>query len=296
MKKLLTVTLIMVFVLGLMGGVAVANGNPPNWDISGNWMLDFANDTENREFVDLEQDDDGSVSGYFWWINNDDEWEYGGTLEGNVSGNDLFLDYERDTGYAGEFDGTIDKYGMSGTFYSSTTNYEADWSTEGSPQLLYEARITGGGQILAESGEEHPGSGKDINYRISFGGGSYIVNDDYWFDGLEVTFHNVSNEAVKGGKFVGTLINDMNFNFATDGVANYQIAGEFNGEAGYWMMIRVQDSGEPGFEDNLRFELHEGNNKVYDSYASDDFPGQSSDHGEARNYLDRGNIQVEDLR
>jgi hypothetical protein len=27
------------------------------------------------------------------------------------------------------------------------------------------------------------------------------------------------------------------------------------------MIIRVQDSGEPGFEDNLRFELFEGNDQ-----------------------------------
>ena len=71
-----------------------------------------------------------------------------------------------------------------------------------------------------------------------------------------------------------------------------------NGVKDYRMMIRVQDSGEPGFEDNIRFELWEDSTQVnvYDSYASGDFPGESSDHGTARNYLDRGNIQVEDLR
>ena len=161
--------------------------------------------------------------------------------------------------------------------------------------MIWEARVSGGGQMLAESGDLHR-NGRDINYRISFGGGSYIVNGEYWFDGLEVTFHHVSNEDVMGGKFVGTSLLDMDFNFATDGVANYQVQGDFNGEPGYRMIIRVQDSGEPGSEDNLRFELWDGSGKVYDSFDSGDFPGESSDHGTARNYLDRGNIQVQDLR
>lgn len=85
-------------------------------------------------------------------------------------------------------------------------------------------------------------------------------------------------------------------NFFGDGtVANYTVQGEFNGESGYYMIIRVQDSGEPGFQDNLRFELH-NETKIYDSRLSGDFPGESEDVGTNRAYLDRGNIQVEDLR
>ena len=63
-----------------------------------------------------------------------------------------------------------------------------------------------------------------------------------------------------------------------------------------WGRLRPALTGEPGFEDNLRFELHNGGGLVYDSFASGDFPGESSVDGTARNYLDRGNIQVQDLR
>lgn len=122
-------------------------------------------------------------------------------------------------------------------------------------------------------------------------GGSYIVNDEFYFNGLEVTFHNVSNPSVNGGKFIGVEVYYMNFNF-NEGVANYRVRGTFNGDAGYWMMIRVQDSGEPNFNAyNLRFELH--GDHSYDSYSSTDFPGESATDGKARNSLERGNIQVD---
>jgi hypothetical protein len=222
-KRLITLTLVMVFLLGFMGGMAGANPPPPNWDISGSWLLDFDGGTANREFVDLVQDGDGNVTGEFWWINNDDNWEYGGTLSGYVSGNDLYLDYDRDPiPYTGVFEATINKYGMIGTFVASS-GFSCDWSTAGSPQLLYQARVTGGGQILAESGVLHK-NGRDINYKISFGGGSYIVNGEYWFDGLEVTFHNVSAPKIKGGKFVGESLTVMNF-FGDGTVANYTVLG-----------------------------------------------------------------------
>ena len=100
---------------------------------------------------------------------------------------------------------------------------------------------------------------------------------------------------MEGGKFASPEITDINFDFS-EGVANYKVNGEFNGNSGYSMIIRVQDSGEPGDKDNLRFELYNNSTKVYDSYKSNDFPGQSSVDGTARTYLDRGNIQVEDLR
>ena len=85
-------------------------------------------------------------------------------------------------------------------------------------------------------------------------------------------------------------------NFFDDGsVANFTVLGEFNGMAGYKMIIRVEDFDEPGCLDNTRFELYNGSTPVYDSYNSGDFPGQSNHIGTARTYLDRGNLQVEDL-
>ena len=276
--------------MGAIPAVVLAS-SPPNWDVSGSWLLDFAGGTENREFVDLVQDSDGNVSGEFYWLTNGN-WEYGGTLLGHVSGNDLYLFYDRDPiDYTGEFNGTITKYGMSGTFEASS-GFTCNWSTVGSPTLLWEARIAGGGQILAESGVLHR-SGRDINWRISFGLGAYIVNGEYWLDGCEVTFHHVSVDEVIKSKFVAADITDMNF-FGDGTVANFEVLGDFNDTPGYRMIIRLQDSGEPGCQDNVRFELYDGGGKVYDSLW--DFPGESSDFGLNRHFLDHGNLQVEDLR
>ena len=289
---LFIVTVSLVF--GLMPGIAGAVTPPPNWDISGDWMLDFAGGNDNREFRDIVQDVDGNVSGQFWWLNGA-VWEYGGTLDGYVSGNDLYLFYERPAPlvYTGEFNGTITKDGISGTFGASS-GFTGTWSTTGNSRLLWEARVTGGGQILADSSMTDK-KGNYINFKISFGGGAYIVNGEYWLDGLEVTFHNVSVEDIVKGKFVATSLTEMNF-YEDGTIANYTVLGTFNDESGYKMIVRLQDSGEPGFEDNIRFELWEGSSKVYDSRLSGDFPGDSSATGTNRTSLDRGNIQVEDLR
>ncbi len=291
-KKLgaILLALALVLTLGLTPAVAMAS-NPPNWDVSGCWLLDFAGGTENREFADLVQDSDGNVSGHFYWHTGED-WEYGGTLDGHVSGDDLYLYYDRDPiDYTGWFDGTITKYGMSGTFEAST-GFECTWSTVGSPRLLWEARIAGGGQILAESDEWHR-NGRNINWQISFGLGAYIVNGEYWLDDCEVTFHHVSDPDIVKGKFVATALTEMNF-FGDGSVANFRVVGEFNETSGYSMIIRLQDAGEPGCQDNVRFELYHEGTKVYDSLS--DFPGESSDFGSNRNLLDRGNLQVEDSR
>lgn len=170
--------------------------------------------------------------------------------------------------------------------YSSERTYsvQAAWK--------WEARVTDGGQILAESEKLHRNE-RNIDYRISFGGGAYIVNGEYWLDGLEVTFHHVSEKLVVKGKFIAESLTEMNF-FGDGTVANYTVLGKFNDVPGYEMIVRAQDSGEPGCEDNIRFELWENSTPIYDSY--DDFPGESSYFGSARNYLDRGNIQIEDLR
>lgn len=292
MKKVFTLFLIFIFIFSM--GSSFSISAEPNWDVSGTWMLDFNTGTDNREFRNLTQDEEGNVEGEFWYKSSE-VWLLGGTLNGNVSGDTLNLHYERPTSfnYTGNFTGTITKSGMSGTFTDSHGG-TYNWSTEGSPNLLWDARISGGGQIISDSGEDNA-KGKDIYYKISFGGGSYIVNGSYYFDGLEVTFHNVSNNELDGSKFIGDKILAMNFNFP-DGIANYEVSGSLDNVPGYKMIIRVQDSDEPGFEDNLRFELYMGSSKVYDSYNSNDFPGNSSTSGTARTYLDRGNIQVEDLR
>lgn len=120
--------------------VSVVSAAAPNWDISGDWMIDFAGGTQNREFVDLTQDADGNVSGAFLWLNGS-TWELGGTLNGSVSGDDLILNYDRHPIlYTGVFEGTINTTGMSGTFEASS-GFTGDWSTTGSPVFLRRAGI-----------------------------------------------------------------------------------------------------------------------------------------------------------
>lgn len=296
MKKVFSVLLALALVMGLTIGTVGAVTPAPNWDISGTWSVAFTGNSTYREFVDLVQDEFGHVTGEYWWMNGT-IWEYGGTLVGDVSGNDLYLYYTRDlnpTPYEGEWVGTITKTGMSGYFQGLVgTTYYNTWTTIGNPTLLYEARITGGGQLRNES-SVFDKKGRDINYKISFGLGLFIVNGEYWLDGADVTFHNVSVPGVVGGKFVGERITAMNF-YEDGSIANCYMFGAFNGVSGYQLIVRAQDGGEPGTDDNLRFELKLGGVKVYDTYPSD-FPGESSDTGTARHFLEKGNIQVEDLR
>lgn len=288
MKKILSLVLILVLLFSITSAFAEER-DPANWDVSGNWLLNFQGE-EQREFRNLVQDEEGNVTGEFWYLENG-EWLKGGTLNGYVSGDDIYLYYLRpiEFAYDGDFYGTISWDGMSGNFTDGRN--DITWYTvDMEPELLWDARISGGGQLLAET-EELAKNKKPINYKISFGGGSYVSNGDLYFDGLEVTFHNVSNENVIGGKFIGEELHYMNFGF-NEGVANYKVSGTFNGESGYYMIVRVQDSGEPNFNsDNLRFELH--GDISYDSFTSGDFPGESEVDGTARNSLERGNIQVD---
>jgi hypothetical protein len=170
--------LVVALVLGVLAGTASASRTAPYWNISGDWLLDFAGGTENREFVSLEQDELGDVEGEFWWINNSGEWEYGGTLKGYVSGHSLYLFYDRTPIiYTGVFEGTINQYGMSGTFVASS-GFNTTWSTKGSPislrkdapavavELLKDADIShrygdrkSGGNLIADVAHEMgPGS------------------------------------------------------------------------------------------------------------------------------------------
>lgn len=150
-------------------------------------------------------------------------------------------------------------------------------------------RVTGGGQIRTESGVPHR-NGRDINYKISFGIGAFCEDGVLSLHGTTVVFHNVSDGNIKGGKFMGEELTEMNF-FADGSVANYTVLGRFNNVQGYKMIIRVEDAGEPGREDSIRFELYQGSTLLYDSLS--DFVGESENTGTARHLLDKGNLQVE---
>ena len=173
--------------------------------------------------------------------------------------------------------------------------------------VLYQkdAWITGGGQIIADgsgdpSNEKKNGTFED--YKISFGMGAYrIVGGSYLLDSCEVTFHNVSNNEIDKYKFVGETIHAMNFYYTDGSVANCRVSGYLEDNDGYivdnscYMWIRVQDSGEPAWEDNIRFQLYADAPYSYDSSSSGDFPNTSSDVGTHRTTTAHGNLQVEDL-
>ncbi len=104
-----------------------------NWDISGDWWLYFNGvTTPDAAFNDLVQDENGNVSGYYY---NGTEW--GGPVIGFVSGDSLYLYYERPSGYCGEFKGTIDSNGMTGTFQSFTTGFYGTWIAVRTTQLPF---------------------------------------------------------------------------------------------------------------------------------------------------------------
>lgn len=276
----------------LMTGLAVnkvkaEEREAPNWDISGDWLLDLGAETENRKFHNLVQDAEGNVDGEFWWKPNDD-FIYGGVLKGYVSENDVYLFYDRDPiNYTGEFVGTITENGMTGTFQGlEGTSYRADWSTNGKPKLLYEARFTGGGQIVYPSEEINPKNRKTIDYKISFGMGIYIVNGATWFDGMEITFHNVSNPDVTGGKFVAER-GGLSFPANPGNIGRFNAWGTFNGKPGYYVIVRST------FDESLRIMLYKW------------FPGQplkqiytsTKDFGDSTKFpLTKGNLKIEDLR
>ena len=108
-----------------------------NWDVSGDWVLDFAGGIDNREFRDLVQDAEGNVVGEFWYFSG--TWLYGGILEGTVTGDSLHLDYDRaPILYKGVFDGTIgDNEITAGTFSDSHGN-NLLWTATGASVKVYE--------------------------------------------------------------------------------------------------------------------------------------------------------------
>ena len=169
MKKLLVTMLVMVMVLGLMGGVVMASS--PHWDITGDWDVDFDGGTANRQFLNLIQDEYGNVEGEFWWINNSGDWEYGGTLDGYVSGHSLYLDYDRyPIEYKGVIEGTINQYGMSGTFQATLgSSFSTTWSTAGEPIDLRKDAPAIANELLRDA---------DISNRYGQGrdGGNFIAD------------------------------------------------------------------------------------------------------------------------
>ncbi len=150
-----------------------------------------------------------------------------------------------------------------------------------------DAEVSGGGQIVADSGDR-----KDP-FKVSFGGELFRVGEDDLLCEWTVQYHNTSTVDVDKATFVGDECSDLNtFPLrGADGVVNFRVDGTLDGVPGYHVRVRAEDAGEPGGSDTIRFELHGPSGLVYDTYAND-FSRDSSNSGTARTYLDRGNLQI----
>ncbi|MFH0942865.1 MAG: hypothetical protein V1810_01685, partial [Candidatus Beckwithbacteria bacterium] len=109
-----------------------------HWDVTGNWLLDFAGGTDNREFRNLVQDAAGNVTGEFWWLNGIN-WEYGGTLVGTVSGDTLQLHYDRaPILYTGDFVGAVGNDVITGGTFSDSHGNNLLWTATGTSTQVYD--------------------------------------------------------------------------------------------------------------------------------------------------------------
>ena len=167
--KVLVVTITVSLVFGLMPGIVGAVTPPPNWDISGDWLLDFNGGNDNREFRAMVQDKDGNVNGEFWHLSG--TWQYGGTLVGYVSGNDLYLFYERPAPltYTGDFIGTITKDGISGTFEDNKTTNVYAWSVTDTITSNTKSAILKDSGVPGKGLENAPGLNKPFNPKSQAG-------------------------------------------------------------------------------------------------------------------------------
>jgi len=114
-------------------------GENYSWDVSGDWTLDFASGTDNRQFVNLVQDAEGIVTGEFWYLSGSD-WLYGGTLQGTVTGDELYLHYERPEPltYTGDFYGTIGEGVITDGAFTDSNNNNLTWIATGTSEKVYE--------------------------------------------------------------------------------------------------------------------------------------------------------------
>ncbi|MFA5828675.1 MAG: hypothetical protein WC841_04955 [Candidatus Shapirobacteria bacterium] len=115
-------------------------GQIVSWNVAGTWLLDFAGGTDNRQFRNLVQDESGNVTGEFWWLNPaTSQFEYGGTLGGNVTGNTLTLHYDRaPILYTGDFQATISETGLVDGSFADSHGNNLTWTATGVEPAVYE--------------------------------------------------------------------------------------------------------------------------------------------------------------
>lgn len=114
-------------------------GEVISWNVTGTWLLDFAGGTDNRQFRDLVQDEEGNVTGdfYYWAVS---DWAYGGTLVGSVEGDVLSLHYDRAPAYdyTGDFSATISEVGLINGLFTDSHYNILTWTATGVDAGVYE--------------------------------------------------------------------------------------------------------------------------------------------------------------
>jgi hypothetical protein len=210
-------------------------------------------------------------------------------------------------------DVSSDEYGVAEWEYTSTVSGidEIEVTVDSVTTTVYKVWLTdkfsGGGQILQDTG----GKKKDF-YKISWGGWAGTLDDGgpFTIGAFEVTFHNVSNDDLDKAKFVSAdewmgitelylEYYDMTSYFppayppeSLYNEADVYVGGELFDEdgnpiVGDWMVgIYAIDSGEPGVDDAIAFDLWDGETLVYASNFDDFEPL------EWYSPLDSGNLQV----
>jgi hypothetical protein len=108
------------------------------WDVSGDWILDFAGQTDNRKFVNLVQDQEGNVTGQFEYLSGG-SWLDGGELVGNIVDDQLYLHYERPLqyNYNGDFYGTVSELGIIDGTFTDSHNNTLLWTADGNDAAIY---------------------------------------------------------------------------------------------------------------------------------------------------------------
>jgi len=186
-NKYIVLALTLLMILGLMGGVAVAEDSElPNWNIEGEWLITttFNSTTTERTLIVEEQDSNGNFTGTLGPVGG----EPTGVVNGWVRGDDVYIEYTRPSisDYESYRVGVIasDGKSMAGEF-SDTSSNEGTWEAEGEAYWIdyYKAAPAVAAELLKEA---------DIDARYGSGrtGGNHIADvahemgDTTDFDGV----------------------------------------------------------------------------------------------------------------
>lgn len=214
----------------------------------------------------------------------------GANVAGNVGGFSDSYDWDG-TDFSAEFDSTGLAAGMYCFVFNPTDDAGQNNVRETREFYVASSHISGGGQILEESGKR-----KDWK-KISFGG--WLADIGELVGEWEINFHNVGTDAYDKGKFHTTDFTALTLFAPTSNTCtaamNFEADGSFNGEDGWSVIFRAGDSDNAASkspDDTVRIELYNTLGvKVYDTIAPE-FSNESSCVGTARTGLDAGNIDI----